>query len=364
LSISRRFFIRSPRFYGFLRLLGLLALAGCDSHVAGYFIQAPNRDWSIRGVDAPADVLAEHHVSQQLRLNVGPPDASLLVWIINPIDTHQGTLWLGEGPNGRLAVRLIEHPQNPPTTAPSMAPTPRATIFMLNGLGDRMESVPYEFYSLLMACEGYRVVMLDLRGQGRSTGDQISYGFHESRDMVQVLDYLEQKGLISGPVGVIGVSYGGSTAICWAAIDPRVRAVVALEPFSSLREAARDAGPILLGNTRWMFSDGDLQKIAELVGKREGFDPDRESPLNAIARCKTPVLLFHGKSDDFLRPAHSIRLHDAAPDHSKLILVDDANHFTLWFKGLPMIPREIDAWFVKYLPTTPNATDPTMKRAD
>jgi len=182
--------------------------------------------------------------------------------------------------------------------------------------------------------------------------------------MVQILDCLEQKGLISGPVGVIGVSYGGSTAICWAAIDPRVRAVVALEPFSSLREAARDAGPVLLGNTRWMFSDGDLQKIAMLVGKREGFDPDRESPLAAIARCKTPVLLFHGKSDDFLRPEQSIRLHDAALDHSKLILVDDANHFTLWFKGLPMIPKEIEAWFVKYLPAAAGATQPTMQRAN
>ncbi len=337
-------------------LLMLLVLAGCNSHAAEYFVQAPNRQWSERGVDAPDKVLVEHHVSRQLRLKVGKPEASLQVWIINPIDARGETLSVEAGANNMATVRLAPNPQKPPATKPSTAPapgTPRATIFMLNGLGDGMESLPYQFYSMLIACEGYRVVMLDLRGHGRSTGDEISYGFRESKDLVQVLNDLEEMELISGPVGVVGVSYGGATAICWAAIDPRVRAVAALEPFSSVRDATLDAAPVLLGNLRWMYSDEDLQEITTLVGKREGFDPDLDSPLAAIGRCKTPVLLIHGKEDNFVRPEHSIRLHNAAPDHSRLILVDHANHFTLWFKGLPMIPREIDAWFVKYLPAPP-----------
>jgi pimeloyl-ACP methyl ester carboxylesterase len=337
-------------------LVMLLALGGCNSYAAEYFARAPNRQMPQRGVDAPADMLAEHHVSRQLRLNVGPPSASLQVWIIDPIDARGETLSVEAGADGFAVVRLTRRSQKSAATKPSTMTSirpPRATIFMLNGLGDSMESLPYQFYSMLLACEGYRVVMLDLRGHGRSTGDEITYGFRESKDLVEVLDILEKRGMIVGPVGVVGVSYGGSTAIDWAAIDPRVRAVAALEPFSSLRDATIDAGPVLLGSFRWMFSNEDLQKITDLIGKREGFDPDRDSPLAAIARCKTPVLLIHGKMDKFVRPEHSIRLHDAAVDHSRLILVDDANHFTLWFKGLPMIPREIDAWFEKYLPAPP-----------
>jgi pimeloyl-ACP methyl ester carboxylesterase len=340
---------------GIVLLLPLLALAGCNAAVARALIKAPNRDLAQRGQDAPASVLGEHHVSRQFRVNVGPPPASLQVWIIDPIDGH-GTLSIGPDDHGQPVVRLMLRPRTASTVASAAADppkTPRATLFMLNGLGDDMESPPYEFYSLLMACQGYRVIMVDLRGHGRSTGDHITYGARESLDLVQVLDAVEARGLVAGQVGVIGVSYGGSMAICWAAIDPRVKAVVALEPFSSLSEAANDAGPQLLGNASWMFGPGDFQKIAVIMGHLEGFDPVKDSPLAAIARCRTPVLIFHGKADTFLRPAHSIRLHEAAMDHSQLILVDGATHFDLWLKGLPMIPRESDAWFQRYLEEQP-----------
>jgi pimeloyl-ACP methyl ester carboxylesterase len=350
------------KFFFSIGIVSFLALAGCNYDIAKDLVKAPNRQSPDRGVDAPAEVLAEYHVSQQLRVNVGPPAASVLVWVVNPIDSHQKKLSLGPDVDGQPVVLLTDQPQNSPSVASFTAPPlPRATVFMLNGLGDRMESPSYEFYSLLIASEGYRVVMLDLRGHGRSTGDHITYGFRESRDLVQILDALQRQGMICGPVGVVGISYGGAMAICWAAIDPRVRAVVALEPFSSLREATRDAGPSLLGADRWMFSGEDLQKVAGIMGRMEGFDPNRDSPLAAIARCKTPVLLIHGKSDTFLRPEHSIRLHEAALDHSRLILVDGANHFDLWLKGLPMIPREINAWFGQYLPAPSYAASPTTR---
>jgi hypothetical protein len=70
--------------------------------------------------------------------------------------------------------------------------------------------------------------------------------------------------------------------------------------------------------------------------------------------------LIHGKADNFLRPAHSIRLHQADPDHSKLILVDGASHLDLWFQAVEMITRESNRWFQRYLPAhlpQPGPTD-------
>jgi pimeloyl-ACP methyl ester carboxylesterase len=250
---------------------------------------------------------------------------------------------------------LIDDPQTRPSIGEGAAAAPKGTLFLLHGLGDSKEYFPYEFYSYILAGEGYRVVLVDSRGHGRSTGDWITYGFRESRDLVQVLDELQRRGLIVGNVGALGISYGGSTAICWAAIDPRVRAVVALEPFSSLRDATADAGPILLGKTSWMFSKNDLQDIALRIGQIGGFDIDRDSPLACIAHCTTPILLIHGKADKFLRPAHSISLHQADPDHSELILVDGASHLNLWFKAAALIARESNRWFQEYLVRGPPA---------
>ena len=366
-SAQRRYYRGLPISWKRFLLLPLLALAGCNGLVANDLVTPQNQDSPLRGQDASAQVLEEHHVSEQLRFNVGPPSASLSIWIVDPIPLPV-SIYIDSDSHDEPKVRLVYAPQTRPSTQPfstRSAPTPRGTIFLLHGLGDSKEYFPYEFYSFIMAGQGYRVILVDSRGHGRSTGDHLTYGARESQDLVQILDELQRQGLIVGNVGVFGISYGASTAICWAGIDPRVRAVVALEPFSSLRDAAVDAGPILLGSTSWMFSNNDFQKIATRVGKLGGFDVDRDSPLAAIAHCMTPILLIHGKADNFLRPAHSIRLHQADPDHSKLILVDGASHLDLWFRAADMITRESNHWFEQYLPTEQSsATQPSTSAHD
>ena len=58
------------------------------------------------------------------------------------------------------------------------------------------------------------------------------------------------------------------------------------------------------------------------AGRLASFNPDDANPLRAITQTHAPILLIHSRSDEFIPWQHSQRLHDAAPDHSKLILVD------------------------------------------
>jgi len=334
------------------RLLVLLSLGlpagGCNNYVAEKFVRAPNLDLDMRGKDAPQSLLIDHHVAEQLRVPVGPPEASLSVWVVDPVSAP-AMVSLRQAPNPRdwPIARLTILPSTDPDADPDKPP--QGTVFLLHGLDDTKEDAPYEFYSYGLACEGYRVILVDLRGHGRSTGDRIGYGGYESHDLMQVLDVLQNRGLVAGKVGVLGISYGASVGICWASIDPRVKVVVALEPFSSIRFASRDAGATMLLAFRWLFSKSDLEEITDRVGKIDGFDPDLASPLYAISHMTTPVLLIHGKLDDFLYPEHSIRLHEAALNHSQLILVDGADHFDLWYKALTTIMNESNQWFEKYL---------------
>ncbi len=101
-------------------------------------------------------------------------------------------------------------------------PAPRGTVFVLHGIRDRKDSMLGWGRGLAQA--GYRAVLVDARGHGRSSGDFLTYGVVESRDLSQVLDALEAQGLAAGRVGVMGVSYGASTAIEWAGAEPRVAA--------------------------------------------------------------------------------------------------------------------------------------------
>ena len=91
-----------------------------------------------------------------------------------------------------------------------------------------------------LARMGYRAVLVDSRGHGRSSGDYLSYGVVEARDLAQALDGLTAQGLAVGRVGVMGVSYGAATAIRRPGVDPRVAVVVAVAPFKSLRAVVPD----------------------------------------------------------------------------------------------------------------------------
>ncbi len=300
-------------------------------------VRAPNLSRpDIRGVDASHEQLKQLFVDRQLRINVGPPNASISVWITEPTKTHRSAQ------DGQ--------PDVSPTTLPATTrPVHRGTLFLLHGIVDQKEMPHYLKYRDALIADGYRVVQVDFRGHGRSTGDWITFGAVEAHDLKQVLDALQKQELVDDQVGVLGVSYGGACAIKWAAIDPRVRAVVAVEPYSSFRSVAHDAAPVALGWTKWMYSDADIDNAVALAGQYAGFNPDDASPLDAIARMHTPVLLIHSRTDGFIPWQESQALHDAAKDHSKLILLDGPNHFDFWFKGYDLIHAESVEWFKKFI---------------
>jgi pimeloyl-ACP methyl ester carboxylesterase len=189
------------------------------------------------------------------------------------------------------------------------------------------------------------------------------FGVVESRDLKQVLDQLEERGLIAGEVGVMGVSYGASVAIEWAAIDARIHAIVALEPFATLEDVSIDAAPLVLGRNRWLYSDNDIRDALQKAGKMAGFNPADASPLAAMPKVRAPVLLFHSKDDEFIPFRHSVRLSDAGAD-TLLLPVEKQSHFMMWWYSRDMIALFARAWLNKYLAHEPIAPATTQARSD
>jgi dipeptidyl aminopeptidase/acylaminoacyl peptidase len=217
---------------------------------------------------------------------------------------------------------------------------PRGTVFVLHGI--RAGKQWLRGWATMLAEAGFRAVLVDLRGHGRSTGDWMTYGVVEARDLSQVLDALEAKGLARGRVGAMGTSYGAAIAIEWAGIDPRVAAVVAVAAFSSLRAVLPGYTPVPLPSA---FVDGSLAR----AGARAGFDPDLASPLAAIAETRAPVLLFHGREDERIPFSHSEHLAEAAGDRAELVLVPRAAHESIMNDADGSIRTRAPAWFAKYL---------------
>lgn len=165
--------------------------------LAEMIVSAPNRLNPLVGPQnplPPVELLTG--ASKSFLVTVGPPEATLSVSIVEPPDT---------------------------------AKEPKGTIIVLHGIVAR--GVWMMKTAKMLAKSDYRVVLVDLRGHGRSTGKYLTYGLQEAKDLSQVINVLEEQNLVAGKLGVYGVSYGATTSIHLAGQDPRIGAVVAVAPF-------------------------------------------------------------------------------------------------------------------------------------
>lgn len=199
----------------------------------------------------------------------------------SPATTEAGERRVDVGPPPATLSVLVDEPKEPA----------RATIFVLHGIGDHKEDL--QGWADQLTAAGYRVVLVDSRGHGRSTGQWLTYGVQESRDLSRLVDALA----IPGPIGVMGISYGAATAIEWAGAEPRVKAAVAVAPFASLRDVVPLYVPHsvpLIGRflPRWLIT-----RVIDRAGHIAGFDPDAASPKDAAGHTKAPLLLVHGDRD-------------------------------------------------------------------
>jgi uncharacterized protein len=300
-----------------LLLVAAIAIVAAfgKSWIAGGITVAPNAGRTFRIDD---DAQAREHqdigIDEQLRVELARADAkpvSLSVWIIEPKGEPRGTV---------LVLHGI-----------------RADKLCLKGLAERV------------ADEGYRAILPDLPGHGRSSGDFLTYGVHEAPALKALLDELSKRGRLSGSVGVVGLSYGAATGIQLAALDTRVRAVVAIAPFSSLRAVVPGYAQYYLPVLSKLIPDSFIQQGVDEAGTLGKFDVDAASSLTAISRTQAQVLLIHGLADQHIAPAQSIALHAAARDHSELVLLEDEDQFSIAADRTNTIQRRGMQWLHRWL---------------
>lgn len=256
-------------------------------------------------------------IAHDLRMHVGPPPASLAVWIIEPT--------LQESPG---VSRTAD------------------TVVLLHGIhGNKTHMLGM---GKLLSAHGYRAGLVDLRGHGESSGDWLTYGVQEAHDLKQMLDSLTEQYLDLGKVGVYGASYGAATAIHWAGIDSRIQAVVAVAPFTSLREICTyQANQSYL--LRLIATEGLITGVLARAGKMAGFDPSKASPMAAIRNTTAPLLLLHGKLDAKIPYTHSEAIRRVADARSRLILLENEDHDSIMQDRNGILSHETVHWFKQWL---------------
>ena len=206
----------------------------------------------------------------------------------------------------------------------------RGTIIYLHGIADDRGSA-YGVVTRFLPL-GFNVIAYDSRAHGKSSGDQCTYGYFEKHDLRQVI---AQVG--GDPIILIGHSLGAAVALQTAAVEPRVRAVVAASTFSDLRSIATERAP-------FVFSKRMIDAAFSIAEQQAHFVVDDVSPVRAAKDVRAPVFLIHGTNDRDTPPVHSERVLNALSGPKRLLLVPDASHNdVLWHDA---VWAEIKRWIV------------------
>lgn len=316
-------------------------MAGCGSFVARSIARAPNRYPTWFSAEAPVMLafnpkLLTNYVAHFV--NVGPPPARLCYRIIDPADYDfkvSSTNWLD---NGKKEYRFDFHATVPGRTN-AWTTAPRGTVLLLHGYGvAQFSMLPWAFP---LAQDGWRCVLVDLRGHGESTGKRVYFTVLETNDMNQLLAQLARENELKQPIAMMGESYGAVLALRMKSVDPRIGPVVAIAPFANFSNAVM--------NIREQYCDwvpkamvrAGIKKLPSLLD----ISASEFNTTTVLRRKPVKALFVAGADDDIAPPAEVKQVQSLATPGSPLIIVPQATHeaLTYYFKDLlPVVVPWLD----------------------
>ena len=310
----------------------ILASQGCGTFVADRIAQAPNTypTWFAPKARVSLGMSPKMLNTFPSRyVDVGNPQARVYYRVIEPAKYElriHSTNWVEHGEQQFDFNFYAKLPGKPNQWTGS----PRGTVVLLHGYGLAQFSMAP--WALRLAEEGWRCVLVDLRGHGKSTGKRIYFGTHETNDLSHLLDKMATDGQLAGPVAVMGESYGAALALRWASVEPRVSSVVAIAPYGVLSNAVLNiskdyAAWVPLGLIR-----SGLRKLPSVLDV-----PPGELDTTTVLRRTPETALFIAGAEDKIAPAAEVeKLSTLAKHDSRLIVVPHATHeaVTYFFKDL------------------------------
>ncbi len=170
---------------------------------------------------------------------------------------------------------------------------------------------------------GRSVILIDQRGAGESEGKICSFGINERRDCLKWIEFATEKFGKERPLIIGGVSMGAATVMMAAGEDlpENVVCIMADCGYSSSKEIIKKV-------VREIHLPADIvYPFIRLGGKIYGhFDLEETSPVEAVARSKTPIIFIHGDNDDYVPHSMSVECFNACKAKKMLVTIEGAGH--------------------------------------
>lgn len=215
---------------------------------------------------------------------------------------------------------------------------PRGTVIYLHGVGDcKTAGIPL---ARMLHDRQYHVLLYDSREHGESEGPYCTYGYNEKHDVSTAIDFLKKK-RGTGKIGIFGTSMGAAVALQAAAVDTRIRAVIAEASFTDLRTISVDYQRRIV-KLPWHFLRNVAMSRSQKIAR---FKAREVSPVNDVQLLSIPVLFIHGMDDRLINYEYSKALYHHAHEPKDLFLVPGASHTDIWEVAGVSYEKKITSFF-------------------
>ena len=199
----------------------------------------------------------------------------------------------------------------------------RATIIMLPGLGMPKKSmVPYANY---FAQLGIRSVIVDLQGQGASSGNTLGILTKDVQDLRSLLRTMRSQRLLSSRLGLLGLSYGAAASLDFAACATGIRLVISVAPFARTSDGIRQFVEMFDPQLKPYVTGSGWPIILSRVSRITGVNLSASDPLNHVSSIHAFVLYIGGAKDPIGAPA-TLRELASRTRRNAISIESEANH--------------------------------------
>ncbi len=257
----------------------------------------------------------------------------------------------------------------------------RPALVLCAGIQGLKELGPRDLAERLMEA-GFVALTFDYRGFGQSEGPRWQPWPHEQvRDARAAVTFLAQQPQVDPErIAVLGISMGGGHAISAAAVDPRIKSVVAIEPVTDgrrwLRSLRREwewrafqerlaqdrAARVTSGESQRlslyeiMVPDPDTRMILDVLARmRPELELEPQLPLafaEALAEYRPEavvdqiaprgILFIHGDLDLLVSPDESRQAAARAGEPKRLVVLPNMGHLNWQKPGHPIFAHIVE----------------------
>ena len=170
---------------------------------------------------------------------------------------------------------------------------------------------------------GYNCLFPYMRGHRKSAQNHCSMGYFERYDVIAWIEYIVSLDP-DAQIVIIGESMGAATTMLVTGEELPANVKCAIEDCGFTN--CQDQFACQIGNVLHLPEFPFLNAANTFSKLIMGWDFKDNSPVDAVARSKTPTLFIHGENDTFVPYEMMAVLYDACAAEKDIISIPDAEH--------------------------------------